>query len=103
MSQEIQVVVPRSFADLFVKPGRLRPMASAAKIAARHEVCEDLAVLVTAHVKTVLWSLSITQGTCFNESRRDSWRLDLLSRHRRHGGSSAGWPGLGWAWESQSP
>lgn len=43
MSDASQIHLPASFVALFVPPGRARPSASYAEVAARHELCEDLA------------------------------------------------------------
>jgi hypothetical protein len=40
---EDQRPVPRSFFELFVPPGRIKPTESRQVIAARYELCEDLA------------------------------------------------------------
>lgn len=61
MSDENQIIVPASFIALFVEPGRLRPTASRLEIAARYEVCEDLATMLVDHAKTLLWQLGITE------------------------------------------
>ena len=41
--EDSQIVVPPSFVALFVPPGRSKPSEPRALIAARHELCEDLA------------------------------------------------------------
>ena len=43
MSEGSQLYVPPSFVALFVPEGRIRPTAPPGQIAARYEVCEDLA------------------------------------------------------------
>jgi len=43
MSDASQIDIPVSFLALFVPPGKTRPIASHADIAARYELCEDLA------------------------------------------------------------
>jgi hypothetical protein len=43
MSDENQSVIPRSFVDLFVPAGAIKPRESRAVIAARYELCEDMA------------------------------------------------------------
>lgn len=53
--------IPEAFVALFVPPGRQRPTASRAHIAARHELCEDLAQLLTDTAGQRLWSLGITE------------------------------------------
>ncbi len=49
-----QVVVPQSFVDLFVPPGRARALAPREQIAARHDLCEDLAQALTEHASALL-------------------------------------------------
>jgi hypothetical protein len=61
MSDDNQIVVPASFVALFIEPGRLRPSASRQEIAARYEVCEDLATLLVDRARTLLWQLGITE------------------------------------------
>lgn len=43
MSDASQIEIPPSFVALFVAPGKTRPSASHAEVAARYELCEDLA------------------------------------------------------------
>jgi len=43
MSEASQIDISPSFVALFVPPGKTRPIASHAVIAARYELCEDLA------------------------------------------------------------
>jgi hypothetical protein len=61
MSEESQVVVPQSFVALYLEPGRSRPRASRAEIAARHEFCEDLATMLTEHAATRRWELGVAE------------------------------------------
>jgi len=62
MSEDSQIVVPESFIALFVEPGRFRPGASRVEIAARYELCEDMAVMLTDHAKSILWQLGIHES-----------------------------------------
>ena len=43
MTDASQIEIPPTFVAVFVEPGKLRPSASYAVIAARYELCEDLA------------------------------------------------------------
>lgn len=70
MSDESQIVVPPSFIALFMAPGRGRPSATRAEIAARHEHCEDLANLLTEHASTVLWELGVTEADVLERIHR---------------------------------
>jgi hypothetical protein len=61
LSHENQSPIAESFIALFVPPGRSRPSATRAQIAARYELCEDMAQMLTEHARTLLFSLSITE------------------------------------------
>jgi hypothetical protein len=61
MSEENQVVVPQSFIALYVEPGRSKPRAARAEIAARYELCEDLATMLTEHAATRRWELGVAE------------------------------------------
>lgn len=61
LSDESQVMVPQSFVDLFVPPGRFKPSAARHDIVARHDVCEDLAQALTDHARTVQWHHGVTE------------------------------------------
>ncbi|MBL8347116.1 MAG: ATPase with chaperone activity [Rubrivivax sp.] len=53
MSDDNQIIVPPSFVALFVPPGRIKPTQSREHIAARYELCEDLAQTLVEHAQTV--------------------------------------------------
>lgn len=61
MSDEYQIVVPPSFIALYVLPGRIKPSAPRHEIAARYELCEDLAQMLTEQAMDKRWQLSITE------------------------------------------
>ena len=61
MSEDSQIVVPRSFIELYVPPGRIKPTAPRDEIAARYEFCEDLASMLSEHARLKLWELGITE------------------------------------------
>ena len=60
MSDDSQIVVPESFVALYLAPGRGRPAAARAEIAARHEFCEDLATMLSEVASTRRWELGVT-------------------------------------------
>ena len=62
MSEDSQIVVPASFIALFVEPGRHKPNATAAHIAARHDTCEDMAAMLAEPAKTILWQLGVHES-----------------------------------------
>ena len=70
MSDENQIHVPPSFVALFVPPGRVKPTESRATIAARYEVCEDLAHLLTDRAATIRWELGITEADVLERIER---------------------------------
>ncbi|HJW11118.1 MAG TPA: ATPase with chaperone activity [Albitalea sp.] len=62
MSDESQILVPPSFIELFMEPGRVKPNAPRDEIAARYEFCEDLASMLTDPASTKLWELGVTES-----------------------------------------
>jgi hypothetical protein len=78
MSDVSQVVVPPSFIELFVAPGRIKPNAPREFILERYELCEDMATMLVEPAQTRLWELGITEE-------------DVLERiHRGLAGADAG-------------
>jgi hypothetical protein len=73
-----QVQIPPSFIALFVPPGRIKPTETREVLTQRHELCEDMANLLTETAQTQLWQLGITEA-------------DVLERvHRGLRGGTAG-------------
>jgi hypothetical protein len=62
LMDENQSPIPESFIALFVPRGRMRPSEPRATIAARYDLCEDMAQMLTEHARTTLFALSITEG-----------------------------------------
>lgn len=61
MNDDDQTVVPRSFIDLFVPPGRVKPTEPWAVIAERHELCEDMAQMLTEVALARRFELGVTE------------------------------------------
>jgi hypothetical protein len=61
MSEDNQIVVPPSFIALFLQPGRLKPTESRETIAARYELSEDLAQMLTEHALTKKFELGVAE------------------------------------------
>jgi len=61
MSDESQIVVPPSFIALFVEPGGIKPHTPRHEIAARYELCEDLAQMLTEQAMDKRWQLGVTE------------------------------------------
>ena len=47
MSPENQLLIPERFSALYIPPGRHKPSLPWAELAQRHELCEDLAQMLT--------------------------------------------------------
>jgi hypothetical protein len=62
MSDEDQSFIPRSFIDLYVDPGRVKPREPRSVIAERYDYCEDLAQMLVETAQTKLWDLKVTEA-----------------------------------------
>lgn len=56
-----QIFIPPSFYALYVPPGRLKPSLGAREMAARYELCEDMAQLLTEQAAHQQFQLGITE------------------------------------------
>lgn len=61
MSDEYQIQIPPSFMALFVPPGKIKPTMGLREMAARYELCEDMAQLLTEQAATQQFQLGITE------------------------------------------
>ena len=61
MSQEFQIHIPPSFMALYVPPGKIKPTLGQREMAARHELCEDMAQLLTEQAANQQFQLGITE------------------------------------------
>jgi Fe2+ transport system protein FeoA len=61
VSDESQIVVPRSFIEVFVPAGRVKPTEPRDVVAARYELCEDLAQMLSDTAQSRLFELGITE------------------------------------------
>lgn len=62
MSDTSQINIPPSFVALFVLPGSGKLSATKEAIAARYELCEDLAQMLTETASTLQFQLGITES-----------------------------------------
>ena len=62
MSDENQLIVPPSFIALFIAPGRSRPDAPREHIAARYDLCEDMANVLVAPAQAMAAGQEIDEG-----------------------------------------
>jgi hypothetical protein len=86
MSDENQILIPASFTALFVARGRSRPDAPRAVIAARYDLCEDMAQMLTEHARTMLFSLGLTEDVVLERIHRG-----LCAEDAALGRAEAGW------------
>jgi len=61
MSEEFQIQIPSPFMALFVPPGKVKPSIGLREMAARHELCEDMAQLLTEQAANQQFQLGITE------------------------------------------
>ena len=61
MSEDSQIIVPRSFIELFVPAGSSKPRESRETIAERYEFCEDLAQMLTEQARAKQFDLQVTE------------------------------------------
>ena len=65
-----QTPIPRSFIDLFVKPGSYKTREPRAVVAARYELCEDMAQMLTETASTKLFELGVAEEDVLERMRR---------------------------------
>ena len=61
MSEAFQIHIPPSFMALFVLPGKTKPTIGQREVAARYELCEDMAQLLTEQAANLQFQLGITE------------------------------------------
>lgn len=61
MTSEFQIDIPASFMALYVPPGKIKPTLGLREWAARYELCEDLANLLTEKAANMQFTLGITE------------------------------------------
>ena len=62
MSDEYQIEIPASFIALYVLPGRQKPALPRDELAARYELCEDMAQLLTETARNMEFSLGLAES-----------------------------------------
>jgi len=70
MNDENQSLIPRSFIELYLPPGRMRPIEPRDVIAARYDLCEDMAQLLTEHARATLFDLGVTEQLVLDRVHR---------------------------------
>lgn len=61
MTEEFQIHIPISFMAIYVPPGKVKPTLGMRELAARYEMCEDLANLLTEKADNMQFTLGITE------------------------------------------
>lgn len=62
MDEGNQILIPPSFSALSVPPGKIKPTLGAREMAARYELCEDMAQLLTEQAANQQFQLGITEA-----------------------------------------
>ena len=62
MTDDFQLHIPPSFVALFVPAGKVKPTIGQREMAARHELCEDMAQLLTEQVAAQQFQRGITEA-----------------------------------------
>jgi len=62
MSDDYQIEIPPSFMALYADAGRGKPTAPRDVVAARYELCEDMAQMLTQTAQDMLFSLGIAES-----------------------------------------
>lgn len=70
MPDDDQTVIPRSFIDLFIPPGGYRPREPREVVAARYELCEDMAQMLTETARSKLFDLGVTEADVLERMAR---------------------------------
>jgi hypothetical protein len=86
MPADNQILVPPAFIALFVPPGRSKPTETREHIAARHELCEDLAQMLMDPAQAQRFALCITEQEVL-----ERMHLGLLGEGAVVGADEARW------------
>jgi len=70
MNDENQSLIPRSFIELYLPRGRTRPIEPRDIIAARYDLCEDMAHMLTEHARATLFDLHVTEQLVLDRVHR---------------------------------
>ena len=62
MTEEFQIHIPPSFMGLYVPPGKIKPTLGQREMAARYELCDDMAQLLTEQAANQQFQLGITEA-----------------------------------------
>lgn len=99
MSDDNQILIPTSFMNLFIEPGRIKPSESRQVIAQRYDLCEDMANMLMEPCRESMWDLGITESDVLQRTEQG-----LLASDTGLSGPESQWVVrrlaelLGWEW-----
>jgi hypothetical protein len=70
MNDDSQILIPDSFVALYLNPGRSKPVLPRDELAARYELCEDLAQALVEHARTMLFGQGISEDEVLTRCHR---------------------------------
>lgn len=70
MNDDSQILIPDSFVALYLNPGRSKPTVPRDELAARYELCEDLAQAMVEHARTMLFGQGISEDEVLSRCHR---------------------------------
>jgi len=70
MPESQQQAVPSSFVEIFLAPGAFKPSEPREVIAARYDLCEDMAQLLTEHARSKLFELGVAEEDVLERVQR---------------------------------
>lgn len=62
MPDDNQIAIPRSFVELFIPPGAIKPRETRSTIAVRYELCEDMAQMLVDAARATLFDLGVAES-----------------------------------------
>jgi hypothetical protein len=70
MPDDNQTFIPRSFIEIFIPAGAIKPRERRDVIAARYDLCEDMAQMLVEHAKAKLFELGVAEEDVLDRMRR---------------------------------
>ena len=70
MPDDNQTHIPRSFLDLFIAPGAVKPRETRSAIGLRYELCEDMAQMLVDAAKATLFDLGVAESDVLERFNR---------------------------------
>ena len=70
MPDDNQTYIARSFIELFIPPGAIKPREPRSVIAVRYELCEDMAQMLVDAAKATLFDLGVAESDVLERFHR---------------------------------